>query len=102
VDVVTAYRTVAPAGLRDQVLDGLRHGADLVTFASPSAVDNLVAAAADVAADVKAAVIGPVTEEACRRAGIEVRVVAEPSTVQGLAAAIERHFTCSPPGLNRP
>ena len=92
VDVVTAYRTVAPAGLRAQVLDGLRHGADLVTFASPSAVENLVAAAPDLAAGVKAAVIGPVTEQACRRAGIEVRVVAEPSTAEGLAAAIERHW----------
>ncbi len=92
VDVVVAYRTVAPAGLRDQVLGGLRHGADLVTFASPSAVENLMAAAADVAGGVKAAVIGPVTEQACRRAGIEVRVVAEPSTAEGLVAAIARHL----------
>lgn len=97
VDVVTAYRTVAPAGLRGQVLDGLRQGADLVTFASPSAVANLMAAAADVAARVKAAVIGPVTEQACRQAGIEVHVVAEPSTGEGLLAAIERHWVGSSP-----
>jgi uroporphyrinogen-III synthase len=90
VDVVTAYRTVAPAGLRERISECLRGGADLVTFASPSAVENFVAAAAEWVPRVRAAVIGPVTEEACRRAGIEVRVIAEPSTADGLATAIER------------
>jgi len=97
VDVVVAYRTVAPAALRERVLDCLREGADLVTFASPSAVENLVAAAGDVATRIPAAVIGPVTEEACRRAGIEVKVVAAPSTGEGLAAALERHFSSLAP-----
>jgi uroporphyrinogen III methyltransferase/synthase len=92
VDVVVAYRTVAPADLRERVLAGLRGGADLVTFASPSAVENFAAAAAEVVPRTRAAVMGPVTERACRAAGIEVRVVAEPSTAEGLAAAIERHF----------
>ncbi len=93
VDVVTAYRTVAPAGLRDQVLAGLRAGVDLVTFASPSAVENFVAAAPDWVARIAAAVIGPVTGKACRRAGIDVKVVAAPATAQGLAASLERHFS---------
>jgi uroporphyrinogen III methyltransferase / synthase len=90
VDVVKAYRTVAPAGLRERISECLRGGADLVTFASPSAVENFVAAAAEWVPRIRAAVIGPVTEEACRRAGIEVSVVAEPSTAEGLAAALER------------
>jgi uroporphyrinogen-III synthase len=83
---------VAPADLRERVLAGLRGGADLVTFASPSAVHNFVAAAPEWVPRIGAAVIGPVTAEACRRAGIEVQVVAAPATVDGLARALERHF----------
>jgi uroporphyrinogen-III synthase len=98
VDVVVAYRTLAPPGLRERVLAGLRDGADLVTFASPSAVENLVSAAGEVVPRIRAAVIGPVTEEACRRAGIEIVAVATPSTAEGLAAAVERRFTSSAPG----
>jgi uroporphyrinogen III methyltransferase/synthase len=94
VDVVVAYRTVAPEGLRDRVFEALRDGADAVTFASPSAVENLMAAAGALVPRVKAAVIGPVTEEACRRAGIEIVAVATPSTAEGLAASLERLFSC--------
>jgi uroporphyrinogen-III synthase len=97
VDVVVAYRTVAPAGLREEIIAGLRDGADAVTFASPSAVENLMAAAGELAPRIKAAVIGPVTQEACRRAGIEVDVVAEPATTEGLAAALLRRFARAAP-----
>jgi uroporphyrinogen III methyltransferase/synthase len=90
VDVVTAYRTVAPAGLRERISESLRGGVDVVTFASPSAVENFVAAAAEWAPRIRAAVIGPVTADACRRAGIEVRVTAAPSTADGLATAMAR------------
>jgi uroporphyrinogen-III synthase len=38
-----------------------------------------------------------VTEQACRRAGIEVRVVAAPSTSEGLADALERYFLGAAP-----
>ena len=93
VDVVTAYRTVAPAGLRGHISECLRAGADIVTFASPSAVENFAAAAGELVPRIKAAVIGPVTEEACHRAGIEVVLVAAPSTAEGLAAALEGCFS---------
>jgi uroporphyrinogen III methyltransferase/synthase len=93
VDVVTAYRTVAPAGLRERIAEALRGGADLVAFASPSAVEHFMAAAAELGPSIKAAVIGPVTEEACRRAGIEVVLVAAPSTDEGLATALEQRFS---------
>ena len=92
VNVVVAYRTVAQGDVRERVLAGLRAGVDLVTFASPSAVENFVAAAPEWVPRIAAAVIGPVTEEACRRAGIEVHVVAAPATVDGLARALERRF----------
>lgn len=96
VDVVVAYRTIAPADLSQRVLEGLRERPDIVIFASPSAVQNLVAVAEGQARRIPAAVIGPVTEEACRRAEIDVEVVASPSTAEGLVAALERHFSRSP------
>lgn len=97
VDVVVAYRTVAPPDARERVLAGLRGGVDLVTFASPSAVESFVTAAAEWVPRIAAAVIGPVTEQACRRAGIEVKVVAAPATAQGLAEALVRHFAGAAP-----
>ena len=89
VDVVTAYRTVAPEGLRERLAEELRRGVDLIAFASPSAVENLVAAAGEVVRGLPAAVMGPVTEAAARAAGLEIKVVAYPSTAQGLVSAIE-------------
>lgn len=88
VDVVVAYRTQAPAGLEQRLLRCLEEGIDLATFASPSAVEAFVAAIGDRAKGVAAAVIGPVTEDAARVAGLEVRAVASPSTAEGLVAAV--------------
>jgi uroporphyrinogen-III synthase len=92
VEVVIAYRTIAPQGLRARVQEILSMGVDLVTFASPSAVENLAVAAGAAARGLPAAVIGPVTEAAARAAGLEVRVTADPSTAEGLVAAIARHY----------
>jgi uroporphyrinogen III methyltransferase/synthase len=92
VDAPLAYRTVAPPGLRERFEAALATGLDLLLFASPSAVDNLRAAAPELLAGLPAAVIGPVTEEAARAAGLEVLVVAAPSTVEGLLAALDAVF----------
>jgi uroporphyrinogen-III synthase len=97
VDVVVAYRTLAPSGARDGLERALAEGIDLVLLASPSAVESLVGALGGRARAVAAAVIGPVTEQAARAAGLDVRGVASPATVQGLAAAAERCFAGSPP-----
>lgn len=88
VDPVIAYRTVQPEGLEEGLRDLLAQGLDLVVLASPSAVEGFVMAAGAAAAGARAAVIGPVTEEAARKAGFDVVVVAKPSTAAGLVAAI--------------
>jgi uroporphyrinogen III methyltransferase/synthase len=92
VDVVVVYRTVTPAGAAEALTRALQAGADLVTLASPSAVEGLTGALGGRAAQVCVAVIGPVTEHAARAAGLDVRVVATPFTVEGLLVAIRRHF----------
>lgn len=88
VDVVIAYRTVQPEGSEERLRDLRAQGLDLVVLASPSAVEGFVMAAAAAAVGTRAAVIGPVTEEAARKAGFDVVVVAQPSTAAGLVAAI--------------
>jgi uroporphyrinogen-III synthase len=88
VESVAAYRTVPPPGLREDLERILLGGLDLATFASPSAVDHLAAAAGDRLRGLPAVVIGPVTEVAARRAGLAVRAVAHPSTTTGVLAAV--------------
>lgn len=88
VDTVVAYRTAPPEGLGARLREALSKGVDLVVFASPSAVEGFVAGAGAAASGAKAAVIGPVTEEAARKAGLEVVAVAAPSTAAGLVASI--------------
>jgi len=97
VDVVAAYQTVAPSGLAEEFRRILQSGLDLATFASPSSVQNLEAAAPAILSGLRAAVIGPVTEDAARRAGLDVAVVAHPSTAAGLVDAILRHFGAAAP-----
>ena len=96
VDVVIAYRTVTPAGAGPTLQRALETGADLVTLASPSAVEGLVGLLGTRAAEVGVAVIGPITEQAARTAGLDVRVVAAPPTADGLVLAIRRHFDSGP------
>jgi uroporphyrinogen-III synthase len=97
VDVVVAYRTVTPAGAGEALARALGAGADLITLASPSAVEGLVAALPGRAAGVGVAVIGPVTEHAARAAGLDVQVIASPATAEGLIQAIGRHFAAGRP-----
>jgi uroporphyrinogen-III synthase len=92
VDVVVAYRTVTPAGAGDALERALRAHTDLITLASPSAVEGLVEALRGEPVEVGVGVIGPVTEHAARAAGLDVVVVASPATAEGLVASIRRHF----------
>jgi uroporphyrinogen-III synthase len=96
VDVVVAYRTVTPPDTAAALTRALERGIDLVTLASPSAVEGLTAALGPAVQGVPAAVIGPITERAARAAGLDVRVRAEPATTEGLVAAVRRHFAGAP------
>jgi len=90
VDVVETYRTVEPEGLDESVAACLDQGFDLLLFASPSAVEAFARAAGRRASGLPAAVIGPTTEAAALASGLDVRGVAEPSTVEALLATAER------------
>jgi uroporphyrinogen-III synthase len=92
VERVVAYRTVMPPGLDQAVSGALDAGLDVAVFASPSAVEGFVSAAAGRASGLPAAVIGPVTEAAARAAGLRVVAVASPSTTEGLLSAVSACF----------
>jgi uroporphyrinogen-III synthase len=91
VDVVVAYRTVAPADLAERLREAVAPGLDLVVLASPSAVENL-AATGVLPATMPFAAIGPTTEQAARAAGLSRGVVASPSTAEGLIEAVLAWF----------
>lgn len=105
VDDLPLYRTAVPASPDAEGLRRLRAGEiDVVTFASSSAVRNLVEmlertrqgaadtrSPAEVLRAATIAVIGPVTAAAARDAGLEVGVEASAYTIDGLVEALIAH-----------
>jgi uroporphyrinogen III methyltransferase/synthase len=92
VDRRIAYRIATPPDLALRLEEALAGGVDLVLFASPSAVQGFVDALGARAVDVGVVAIGPTTEHAAREAGFRVLAVANPSTAEGLVAAVVRVF----------
>jgi uroporphyrinogen III methyltransferase/synthase len=91
VDVVEAYRSVAPPDLparATEVLTSVKRP-DWITFTSSSTVSNIVRAApAGSLEGVKVATIGPVTSATARKLGLNVTVEASEYTADGVVAAI--------------
>jgi len=98
VEVVEAYRTVAPAGLAEHAAEVFARKPDWITFGSSSAVKNLVHSAGPVALhDIGIASIGPVTSATVRECGLEVDAEAKPYTMEGLIAALVQAHTKAAP-----
>lgn len=89
VDVVDAYCTVAPEGLRDQALEFLRQRPDWVAFTSSSTARNLLEAVGAAAlTGVRVASIGPVTSATLREYGVEPTMEAAEFTISGIVTGI--------------
>jgi uroporphyrinogen III methyltransferase/synthase len=102
IDELPLYRAAVPASPDAEGLRRLRAGEiDIVTFASSSAVRNLIEmlensrqqtgdnrTPADVLRGAAIAAIGPVTAAAVRDAGLEVAVEASEYTIEGLVRAL--------------
>jgi uroporphyrinogen III methyltransferase / synthase len=96
---VVAYRTVtaesdAHLSIYRQLLDGR---IDVVTFSSASAVRAFITIhgseqAVDLLSHTVVATIGPATNDAAHRYGINPQITASPSTVAALVDAIVTHF----------
>jgi uroporphyrinogen III methyltransferase/synthase len=95
VDELILYRSDVPESVDGEGLRRLRAGdIDIATFASSSAVRNLVAMLnndLDALEGITVAVIGPVTAAAARAAGLRIDVIAEPYTIDALVGAIVGH-----------
>lgn len=97
VDRVTAYRTVRDGEGVAVLLGALEAGElDVVTFASPSAVEQLAVGAGvelPVLLDgVVVAAIGPITSAAVRQRGLEVQVEAAEHTAGGMLRALVEYY----------
>lgn len=98
VDVVEAYRTVAPALDMSGIKKRLQLGeVDIVTFASSSTVSNFVQlfAGADltsIVGNAAVACIGPITAKTVEELGGKVAITAREFTIEGLVKAIVDYF----------
>lgn len=89
VDVVEAYRTVAPENLAERAAAVLARKPHWITFTSSLTVKNLVeAVGAEALVGVRVASIGPVTSATARAWGLHVDAEANPHTTAALVAAI--------------
>jgi uroporphyrinogen III methyltransferase/synthase len=95
VDIAHAYRTV-PATVDDADRERIA-AAQVVTFASASAVHNFLAAVGADSMPSTVATIGPITSAAVRDAGLRVSVEADPHTLDGLVAALVEHLGTAAP-----
>ncbi len=93
VEVVDAYRTVAPA-LGPTEREAMA-GADVVTFTSSSTVERFVAAFGADQVPPLVVSIGPVTSATARRLGLRVDVEATTHTVDGLVDALIDHVVAA-------
>ncbi|MCX7967468.1 MAG: uroporphyrinogen-III synthase [Armatimonadetes bacterium] len=93
VEEVCAYRTLPNALSEEQIRDTLKKPVHIVTFTSPSTVRAFFEVlgserAKQVLSNAAVAVIGPVTEQACKEFGFVPEIVAEVHTIDGLVSAI--------------
>ncbi len=101
-DEAIAYRTVPDTGggasgadsQRPNALERFRReGADLITFASSSSVDNFLALKLPIPLGLQTASLGPVTSKTLRDAGWTVDVESPAADLDRFAEAIARHFS---------
>lgn len=99
VDVVPAYRTIAPAADLSRLREHIESGAiDAVTFTSSSTVRNFVEMIGGVeqarrlGTKTTVACIGPITAQTAEESGLPVTIIPAENTVPALAQAIVRHF----------
>ena len=98
IDVAPAYRTVRPQTDTDELIRRLKEGSiHAVTFTSSSTVTHFMELIdKELKPQLKRiaiACIGPVTAKTAEKCGLKVDIVAEEYTVDGLIAALEKHFS---------
>ncbi len=91
VDAVTAYRTVMSDASAEDARSAYADGVDITTFTSSSSVENLVKLLEGDVSEINGslvACIGPITAETAQEHGINVDVMADEQTIDGLVESI--------------
>jgi uroporphyrinogen III methyltransferase/synthase len=92
VDDIPMYKTIIPNHKRDELIEILQEGIDIITFTSSSTVLNLLeilgSESKALLKDSKIAVIGPVTGQTAKDAGLMIDIEAKEHSIQGLMDAI--------------
>ena len=91
VDEAIAYRTVPETGAAG-IARFREEGADVITFASSSAVENFMALKLPLPPTLRTASIGPVTSQTMRALGLRVDIEAKRHDIAGLTAAIRDFY----------
>ena len=94
VDEAIAYRTV-PETDAAGIARFRQEGADLISFASSSSVENFLALQLPLPPGMRTASIGPVTSKTMRDLGLRVDIEATRHDIAGLTAAIREYYTPS-------
>ena len=93
VDEAFAYRTVPETrdltGARQRLLE---EGADLITFASSSTVENFLALGLPWPKGMRIASIGPITSKTAADHGLKIDIEARRHDIEGLVEAIRKFF----------
>ena len=96
---IVAYHTGGVGAAEPGVIEAMREArVDVVSFFSPSAVENLrselgAEVLSRLGARAALAAVGPVTAAALRKAGLPVAIEASEATAESMAAAIVKHFS---------
>jgi len=99
VDVAEAYQTVKPDYSQQQLSTMFKDSAiDMLTFTSPSTVDNFFALLKDQSIlkellKAKVVCIGPITTQKAAEKGLKVDIVPDEYTVDALTKAIVEYYT---------
>jgi uroporphyrinogen-III synthase len=91
IEEITTYRTL-PAAPDPHGLAELQRGVDAITFTSSSTARNFVALVGHKTFGAAVACIGPITAQTVRELGLPVNVMATEYTMDGLVAALVKHF----------
>lgn len=98
VDLVTAYKTSIPTNAKVDLLNIFRkEKIDLITFTSPSTINNLAELIApenlsDLLKETAIACIGPITAKAVKDFGLKIDICPSQSNAIELAIAIKNYF----------
>ena len=97
-DDICAYQTLPAKPDKDGLVE-LTKGVDVLTFTSPSAVENFFQVMIEEGLDPLnlpgapiTACIGPITAKAAQNKGYQVRVIPDEYTIEGLLDAIKDYF----------